>query len=89
MHREFKWLPTVLTVLWLFGCSHAPAPPLTEEPPSQAQAPDSASQGVPAATLVEKEFDFGELTENGAYVHEFKIVNKGTGVLVITQVMPA
>jgi hypothetical protein len=38
---------------------------------------------------VEKEFDFGELTENGAYVHEFKIVNKGTGVLVITQVMPA
>ena len=89
MRREFTWLPAVLTVLWLFGCSHAPAPPLTQEPPSQAQARDAASPGVPVATVAEKEFDFGELKANGSYVHEFKILNKGTGILVVTQVLPA
>ena len=90
MEGKLKWLSTVFICLWLLGCSHAPSPAtkVAQQPTPQASAQVSTAEGLPAAEVPEKEFDFGVMAEDNSYVHEFKIVNKGTGVLEIQGVVP-
>jgi hypothetical protein len=87
MRRRFTWFSTFLTALWLLGCSHAPTPATKVAPQPAPQA--SATQGTPVAVVAETEFDFGLVEEGGEYVHDFKIGNKGDGVLEIKKVLPA
>ena len=85
-----KWLFTALISLWLMSCSHVPGPWTKDVPqPTKATAPESSTQGVPKAEIPEREFNFGTMAEDGSYVHEFRILNKGTGVLEIKEVMAA
>jgi len=90
MEGRLKWLFPVFIALWLLGCSHAPSPTTkaAQQPAPQPSTQVSATQGVPVAEVAEKEFDFGKMAEDGTYAHEFKIVNKGTGVLEIVGVVP-
>lgn len=90
MQGRSKWLSTALISLWLMSCSHAPSPATkVAQQPTQPPAPQASTQGVPAAEIPEKEFNFGVMAEDGNYAHEFKILNKGTGVLEIKEVMAA
>ncbi len=88
MHGNLKWLPMVFISLFLFGCSHSsgPANELAQQSPPQSLA---SQGGVPCVVLFDTSFDLGEIAEDGiSNVHEFKIANKGTGVLVIKKVLP-
>ena len=87
MGRKFAWFSTFLVSLWLFGCSYIPGlgTKVVPEPPSQA----SPTQGTPAAVVAETEFDFGIVEEGNDYLHDFRIANKGDGVLQIKKVLPA
>lgn len=90
MQGRTKWLFPVLISLWLISCSHAPASSTKGlQQPAQATAPQASTQGVPKAEIPEKEFNFGKMAEDGNYVHEFRILNKGTGPLEIKEVMAA
>jgi hypothetical protein len=76
--------------LWLLGCSQGPRPVAkVAEPAPPASAQDSSTQGLPVAEVPEREFDFGAMKEDEIYVHDFKILNKGTGILEIKSVTPA
>jgi hypothetical protein len=90
MQGRPKWLFTALISLWLLSCSHAPSPTTkVVQQPSSPAAPQASTQGVPVAEVPEREFDFGAMAEDGNYVHEFRILNKGDGVLEIKEVMAA
>jgi hypothetical protein len=90
MRGRSKWLCTALMSLWLMSCSHAPGPSTkVAQQPAKATAPQASTQGVPAAEIPEREFNFGVMAEDGSYAHEFRILNKGTGVLEIKEVMAA
>jgi hypothetical protein len=86
MQQKVKWFLAV--VLWSCGCSHTPGLAAEAVSPQPSAQVATADRG-PEAQVIEKEFDFGEMTEDGAYVHEFSISNSGTGALEITRVMPA
>ena len=90
MEGRLKWLSTVFISLWLLGCSHAPSPAtkVAQQPTPQASAQVGTAHALPAAEVPEREFDFGVMAEDSSYVHDFKIVNKGTGVLEIQGVVP-
>jgi hypothetical protein len=86
MQRELKWC--LVVVIWSLGFGHAPVSAVEAvalEPSAQVAMTD----GGPEAQVLENEFDFGEMTEVGTYVHEFRIINSGTGLLELTRVMPA
>lgn len=94
MRRNLQWLPMVLIPLLLLGCSHSPGPAGKLSQPQQP-APQSQPQiqtpqgGVPAVVLYETSFDLGKISEDGvSNVHEFKVGNKGTGILQIKKVLP-
>jgi hypothetical protein len=90
MQGRSKWFFTVLISLLLMSCSHTPAPSTkVAQQPTIATAPQAPAQGVPAAEIPEKEYNFGTMAEDGNYVHEFRILNKGTGALDIKEVMAA
>ena len=92
MHRNLKWLPMLFIPLLLLGCSHSPQPVgrLSHPPAPQSQTQvQTPQEGVPALVLFETSFDLGKISEDGvSNVHEFKIANKGTGVLQIRKVLP-
>jgi hypothetical protein len=90
MHQRLKWLSMIIVSSWLLGCSTAPSQTTKVTPQQTAQptAQTSAAQGVPAAEVPEKEFDFGVMAEDGSFVHEFKIANKGSAPLEIQAVIP-
>ena len=58
----------------------------------EVSKPDAAASGamaeMPALAVPEAEFNFGEVSEGKEYVHDFVIMNKGTGVLEIKKVTP-
>ncbi|MEN6441431.1 MAG: DUF1573 domain-containing protein [Syntrophobacter sp.] len=92
MHRNLRWLPMVLIPLLLLGCSHSqePVSNLSPQPaPQSGPQVQTQQEGVPALVLFEKSFDLGKITEDGiSNVHEFKVANKGTGLLQIKKVVP-
>ena len=63
-----------------------PRAPKVEQPANTAE---TAIQAVPKAEVPNREFNFGVMDEDGIYVHDFKILNRGTGVLKINQVTAA
>ena len=76
--------------LWLLACSQGPRPVTkVAEPAPPTPAQVSSTQGLPVAEVPEREFDFGTMKEDDTYVHDFKILNKGTGILEIKAVMAA
>jgi hypothetical protein len=87
MQKKLTLFSAVLMAFWLMSCSHFPAPSnkVAQQPAPQA----SATQGTPVAVVTETEFDFGTVSEGNDYVHDFKIANKGDGVLEIIKVLPA
>lgn len=80
-----KWLFPALIALWLMGCSHSP----TAKVGQPATTVETATQAVPQAEVPNREFNFGVMDEDGTYVHDFKIFNRGTGILEINQVTAA
>lgn len=90
MKVRLKWLYPIFISLWLLGCSHSPSPPakVAQQPITQPSAEVSKADAVPVAEVSEREFDFGAMAEDSSYSHDFKIANKGTGVLEITGVVP-
>jgi hypothetical protein len=90
MHQKLKWLSMIVVSSWVLSCSTTPSQTtkVAQQQAPQPAAQTSAVQGTPAAEVLEKEFDFGVMTEDGSYVHEFKIANKGTGPLEIQAVIP-
>jgi hypothetical protein len=91
MHQRLKWFPAVLVALWLAGCSHSqgPATKVTQQPTPHSPPQASLTQGTPIVEVLEVEFDFGVVEEGKDYVHDFKVANKGNGVLEIKKVLPA
>jgi hypothetical protein len=91
MRKRLKWFPAVLVALWLAGCSHSPAPAtkVAQQPAPQSQPQASPTQGTPIVEVFEVEFDFGTVEEGKDYIHNFKVANKGNGVLEIKKVLPA
>jgi len=91
MHGRWKWLSMVFVSLWLLGCSQGPGPTtkVAQEPAPPTSTQASATQGLPSAEVPDRMFDFGAMEEDGMYVHDFKILNKGTAVLEIKEVMAA
>jgi hypothetical protein len=91
MHRRLKWFSTALVVLWLAGCSHSPGPAtkVAQQPTPQSQPQVASTQGTPVLEVIEVEFDFGVVEEGNDYVHDFKVANKGDGILEIKKVLPA
>lgn len=90
MQGKSKWLLAALVSFLMMGCSHAPSPATkVAKQPAQPTASQASTQGVPKAEIPNKEFNFGVMAEDGNYVHDFKILNKGTGVLEIKEVMAA
>jgi hypothetical protein len=87
MQRVLKWFFVV--VLWSLGLGQAPALVADAVALEPAALVAMVDDGGPEAQVLENEFDFGEMTEDGTYVHEFRIINSGTGVLELTRVMPA
>jgi len=85
MQQYPKWLFSALIALWLMGCSHSP----TAKVGQPANTAETATQAVPKAEVPNREFNFGVMDEDGTYVHDFKILNRGTGVLEINQVTAA
>lgn len=82
-----QWILTAFVALCLTSCSHSPAPTArtTQQPPGQV----SLSKGPPALEVPETVFDFGEVSEEDECVHDFKVLNKGTGDLEIKKVLAA
>ena len=91
MHKKWKWISMVCVSLWLLGCSQGPGPTtkVSQQPAPPTSTQASSTQGLPAAEVPERQFDFGAMAEDGTYVHEFRILNKGMGVLEIKEVMAA
>ena len=74
------------TVLLLFWVSFPVGAGLAADP-SQA-APVPAVAAVPVVEVPEASFDFGEMSEDGDYVHDFKLRNTGAVTLEIKKVLP-
>jgi hypothetical protein len=87
MQKKYHWLTAVFLALWVVSCAHAPdkATQATQQPAAQV----AATLGTPVAEVPETEFDFGVLTDDGEYVHDFKVFNKGNGPLEIKKVLTA
>lgn len=91
MHQRSKWFFAVLVALWLAGCSHSPSPAtkVAQQPAPQSPSQASPTRGTPIVEVLVVEFDFGVVEEGKDYVHNFKVANKGDGVLEIKKVLPA
>jgi hypothetical protein len=63
----------------LFGKSEKRAEPIQ---------PRVEPGGAPKVVLNETTFDFGKITEDKDYIHEFVVKNGGTGVLRIHEIVP-
>ena len=81
--KQFFW---IITSCILFACSHTDDRLDSRTQPSPT--PTTASSGVPAAEIPVTFHDFGKLTEDGDYVHAFKVKNTGKGVLELKKVLP-
>jgi hypothetical protein len=55
---------------------------------TELETPTAHEGDPPAAQVTETEHNFGEIKENGNYVHHFKVKNVGKGVLNITKILP-
>ena len=79
----------ILFCLLPLGCADktttATAVPRADTP---APAVTTATTGTPSLDVPEANFNFGEMSEDNIYVHEFVIRNVGTGVLEIKKVIP-
>jgi hypothetical protein len=91
MHKRGKWFFLLLVGVWVLGCSHSPGPATKVAQPTAAPVPAAvaSTQGVPVAVVAESDFNFGKVSESGEYVHDFKVANKGDGILEIKKVLPA
>ena len=88
MQGRSKWLFPVLISLWMMSCSHLPGPwSRGAQQPATPTPPQASTQGVPKVDIPEREFNFGTMSEDGSYVHDFRILNKGSGVLEIKMVL--
>jgi hypothetical protein len=102
MNQWSKQLFWVLSACFLIGCAHSgDSPPAvsnqTAPPPALASASAPAPavamapvEGAPAPSIVipETTHDFGDLSEDKDYLHNFKIKNVGNAVLEIKKVLP-
>jgi hypothetical protein len=68
------------------GCAHSGKK--AESAAVKEEQMASLSQGVASAEVAESLFDFGKMKEDGEYIHDFKVKNKGAGVLQIKKVLP-
>ncbi len=91
MKGRLKWFFPALVSVWLISCSHMPGlgSKSAQQPTAPTSPQASSTQGIPKAEIPEKEFNFGMMAEDGNYVHEFRILNRGTGTLEIKEVMAA
>jgi hypothetical protein len=62
---------------------------IAQQPAAPSQPQASPTQGTPIVEVKEVEFDFGVVEDGKDYVHDFKIANKGDGILEIKKVLPA
>ena len=60
----------------------------SDEVSRPAAAASEAIAGIPILAVPQAEFNFGEMSEGKEYVHDFVIMNRGTGVLEIKKVNP-
>lgn len=72
-------LPLFLVNCALFGKSDKPA---------ETAKPEVTTGGTPKVALTETTHDFGKITEDKDYIHEFIVRNEGTGVLQIKEIVP-
>jgi hypothetical protein len=71
--------PLILANCALFGKTDRSAEP--------AQ-PQATTGGTPKVVVTETTYDFGVITEDKDYMHEFVVKNEGTGTLQIREVVP-
>jgi len=55
---------------------------------TQSALSQTPQTNAPSVQLAETTFDFGQLKEDGDYLHVFKVKNAGTAVLQIKKVLP-
>jgi hypothetical protein len=75
-------------VLLFLMLGRADEAPTSDEVSRPDVAASEAMAGIPALAVSEAEFNFGEVSEGKEYVHDFVIMNRGTGVLEIKKVTP-
>jgi hypothetical protein len=56
--------------------------------PKDTRPPVQASKKDPSVQLSETAHDFGEITEDGTFSHDFRLKNTGNGVLQIKKIRP-
>lgn len=56
---------------------------------ASALAQDKPSAGAPRAKFLETRHEVGTVNEGAVVVHEFGLMNEGTGQLRITELVPA
>jgi hypothetical protein len=88
----------VLFSLFFLGCAHVPEntggtsksqeTPKAQTSGAQQEVAVGQTTGPPVVEIPETLFDFGRVSEGNDYVHAFKIVNTGTGVLEIRKILP-
>ena len=72
-----KWFLLAVAVFVLTGCA------------VRGDHLDSdVTHGTPVLVLSESSHDFGQMSEDGSYVHDFPVKNSGNAVLKITRVRP-
>lgn len=81
-----KILAALVLLSLMLGCADEAR--TSDEVSRPNAAASEAIAGMPALAVSEAEFNFGEVSEGKEYVHDFVIMNGGTGVLEIKKVTP-
>lgn len=84
MRRVSQWVFILLFPMVVGGCALFGKTDKPEEP----LQPEVASGVAPKVVLPQTTFDFGQITEDKDYSHEFVVKNEGMGVLKIREVVP-
>ena len=81
-----KILAALVLLSLMLGCADEAR--TSDEVSRPDAAASEAIAGIPALAVAKAEFNFGEVIEGKEYVHDFVVMNRGTGVLEIKKVIP-
>ncbi len=99
MKKTLSFCLSIFCIIVLTGCASSPqkeTKAVSVKPAQQTSAAQAtsaspaepAAPGTPRLEIAESTYDFGQLVEDKAYMHEFKFKNTGTATLEIKKVVP-
>ena len=84
----FKRISLAFVILFFIALAYARTPVTAQDTTVQELALAGREAGTPRVVVSETHFDFGEVRDGDDYVHAFTIMNLGTGVLEIKNILP-